>query len=83
MNDDDFAFISNDELIVNGTGTLQIFDVLGHELFRKELSTFHFTSHSVGEPFGVPLSTSIFPTGVYVLRLINGDKVKTQKIIKN
>ncbi|MCR5645372.1 MAG: T9SS type A sorting domain-containing protein, partial [Bacteroidales bacterium] len=67
---DDFAFISNGELIVNGTGNLQIFDVLGHELLRKELSTphsSHFTPH--------------FTSGVYVLRLINGENVRTQKII--
>lgn len=66
---DDFAFISNGEIIVNGTGTLQVFDVLGHELFRKELSTLHS-----------PLSTFHSP-GVYVLRLINGENVKNQKII--
>ena len=66
---DDFAFVSNGEIIVNGTGTLQVFDVLGHELFRKELSTLHS-----------PLSTFHSP-GVYVLRLIDGDNVKNQKII--
>ena len=66
---DDFAFISNGEIIVNGTGTLQVFDVLGHELFRKELSTLHS-----------PLSTFHSP-GVYVLRLVNGENVKNQKII--
>ena len=67
---DDFAFIDADgNLIVNGDGTLQVFDVLGHELFRKELSTFHS-----------PLSTFRSP-GIYVLRLIDGEKVKTQKIV--
>ena len=79
--DDNFAFISNGKLIVNGTGTLQVFDVLGHELIVKQLSVFHFTSHSVGEPFGVPLSASLFSPGVYVLRLVNGNDIKTQKII--
>ena len=61
-NNDNFAFISNGQLIVNGEGVLQIFDALGRQLFSKELST---------------------PTapGVYVLRLINGDDVKTQKIV--
>ena len=64
---DDFAFISNGNLIINGTGTLQVFDILGHELFRKEL----------------PTANSQLPTvaGVYVLRLINGNDVKTQKIV--
>ena len=30
---DDFAFISNGEIIVNGTGTLQVIDLLGRQLF--------------------------------------------------
>jgi hypothetical protein len=68
---DDFAFISNGELIVNGTGTVQVIDILGRQLF----------SHEVNSAFRIP--NSEFPTGVYVLRLIDGDKVKTQKIIKN
>ena len=34
-----FAFISNGNIIVNGEGTLQIFDILGHQLFTKQLST--------------------------------------------
>jgi hypothetical protein len=67
--DDNFAFISNGELIVNGEGTLQIFDVLGHEILCRHLSS--FTSHL--SPFTSP--------GVYVLRLINGNEVKTQKIV--
>ena len=35
---DNFAFISNGMIIVNGTGTLQVFDVLGHEIINKQLS---------------------------------------------
>ena len=66
-----FAFISNGQLIVNGEGSLQVFDVLGHQLFAKELSTSHSS-----------LPTPHFSAaGVYVLRLINGDDVKTQKIV--
>ena len=38
-NNDNFAFISNGQLIVNGEGVLQIFDALGRQLFSKELST--------------------------------------------
>ena len=34
-----FAFISNGNIIVNGEGTLQVFDVLGHQLVTKQLST--------------------------------------------
>lgn len=69
-NNDNFAFISDGKLIVNGTGTLQIFDVLGHQLFAKQVSTSNSS-----------LLTPHFPTGVYVLRLTCGDDVKTQKIV--
>ena len=68
--DDDFAFISNGEIIVNGEGLLQIFDILGHQLFSKELSTPHSSLH-----------TPHFHAGVYVLRLINGENVRTQRIV--
>ena len=67
---DPFAFISNGEIIINGEGTLQIIDVLGRELVSKDLS--QPTSH---------LSVLNYKSGIYVLRLINGDNVKTQKIV--
>ena len=66
---DTFAFFSNDNIIINGEGTLQVFDVLGHQLITKQLSTLNSQ-----------LSTPLAP-GVYVLRLINGDDVKTQKMV--
>ena len=65
-----FAYINNGNIIINGTGTLQIIDILGKELVRKELSTFNSQ-----------LSTSNFAPGVYVLRLVGGDTVRTQKIV--
>lgn len=72
--DGDFAFIdANGNIIINGIdghATIQLIDQLGHILISKQLSTLHS-----------PLSTSDFSTGVYVLRLINGNYVKTQKIV--
>ena len=65
-----FAFISNGNIIVNGEGTLQVFDVLGHQLITKQLSTLNSK-----------LSTLNYKSGVYVLRLINGENVRTQKIV--
>ena len=64
-----FAYISNGEIIVNGTGTLQVIDLLGHVLITDE----------VNSAFRIPHSA--FSTGVYVLRLINGHNVRTQKIV--
>jgi len=54
----------------SGISILQIFDVLGHQVFAEELSTVNYQ-----------LSTANFLPGVYVLRLINGDSVRTQKIV--
>ena len=67
--DDDFAFVSNGELIVTGTGTLQVIDILGRQMF----------SHEVNSSFRIPHSS--FAPGVYVLRLVKGETVKTQKIV--
>ena len=64
-----FAFISNGEIIINGTGTLQVIDLLGHVLITDD----------VNSAFRIPHSA--FSTGVYVLRLINGENVRTQKIV--
>ena len=62
-----FARWNGEAWVIDGDGTLQVYDVLGRCLFIKELSA--FTSH---------LSPSTFPAaGVYVLRL--GEK--SQKIV--
>ena len=66
---EDFAFISNGKIIVNGTGTLQVIDMLGRILLTQELPTAN-----------CQLSTANSP-GVYVLKLINRENTKTQKII--
>lgn len=69
-NDDDetFAFVSNGNIIVNGKGTLQVIDMTGRVIVSRS-----------GHIQCVP--TSGMPAGVYVLRLINGDDVKVQKIV--
>ena len=67
-----FAYISDGEIIINdgpstGSGTLQVIDVTGRIVW-------------VGDAIN-RVSTSGMPAGVYVLRLINGNDVKTQKIV--
>ena len=69
---ENFAFISNGNIIVNGTGTLQIIDALGRELVRRDLSTLNSQ-----------LSTLNYNSGVYVLRLITPEQTKVQKLIIN
>ena len=65
-----FAYVSNGNIIVNGRGTLQVIDILGRQHYAKELSTAN-----------CQLSTNNFPAGVYMLRLVNGESVKVQKVV--
>ena len=69
-NSEDFAFISNGNIIINGEGTLQVIDALGRILLTQKNTTAN-----------CKLSTANYKPGVYVLRLINGEDVKTQKIV--
>ena len=62
-----FAFISNGDIIVNGEGTLQVIDMTGRVIRSSDAIN--------------RVSTSGMTPGVYVLRLINANDVKTQKIV--
>ena len=65
---ENFAFIgSNGQLIVNGTGTIQIIDIMGRVIVAKSTEE--------------RISTNGMTAGVYVLQLITGTETKTQKII--
>jgi len=64
---DNFAYISNGELIINGTGTLQVMDMTGRVIVCTD-----------ARPC---VSTQGMTPGVYVVRLCNGNDVKTQKIV--
>ena len=63
-----FAYVNNGDIIVNQEGTLQIVDMTGRVIVSRS-----------GRIQCVP-TTGMAP-GVYVLRLINTDGVKTQKIV--
>ena len=65
-----FAFQMGDEMVVNGEGLLQVFDVNGRCLMSE---TLHGQQNTVGLP-GVS-------AGVYVIRLTNNNQVRTQKIV--
>ena len=62
-----FAFISNGNLIVNGEGMLQVIDMMGRVIVSRDAARY--------------VSTNGMAPGVYVLRLIDGDSVRTQKIV--
>ena len=66
---DDFAFISDGSLIINGQGTLQVFDVTGRMISSNRIDGLH------------TVSTNGMAAGVYMLNLINGNNAKTQKIV--
>ena len=70
--DETFAFISNGNIIItdaDADGMLQVIDVTGRIIVQGD------AIHCV--------STSGMTSGVYVLRLINGNDVRTQKIVIN
>ena len=69
-NEAPFAFINNGNIIVNGEGTLQVIDLMGRVIRTVGLSQ-----------CGSRTSTAGMPAGVYVLRLIDGNDVKVQKIV--
>jgi hypothetical protein len=62
-----FAFVNNGEIIVNGEGMLQVIDMTGRIIISRDAACH------------VP--TNGMTPGVYVLRLINGEIMKTQKIV--
>ena len=68
--DDDFAFCSNGNWVINneGNATLQVIDVNGR-IIRSE---------SINGCANVNLNVA---NGVYMIRLINGSNVKTQKVV--
>lgn len=65
-----FAFQSGDELVVNGEGTLQMFDVTGRKVMSKEIQ-------------GMQTATALpdVSVGVYLLRLDTVNGTKVQKIV--
>ena len=66
-----FAFISNGNIVINEAdargASLQVVDVMGRVVVSRDVAC--------------NVSTNGMAPGVYVLRLIDGDGVKTQKIV--
>ncbi len=69
-NDDNFAFFSNGTFVINNEGeaTLQVIDVTGRVL----------KSETINGCANVGVNGA---AGVYMLRLINGDNMKVQKVV--
>ena len=62
-----FAYLSHGDIIVNGEGTVQVIDMLGRVIVCRDAIN--------------RVSTNGFVPGVYVIRLIDGENVKTQKVV--
>ena len=72
IEDENFAFVSDGNIIVftdARSASLQVIDMLGRILLSRQVTS----------DFCLP--TSVFSPGVYVLRLVNGSDVKTQKMV--
>ena len=68
--DSDFAFISDGQIILTGAengATVQVIDALGRVIAQNDANN--------------TIATDGMSAGVYVIRLINGSNVKTQKIV--
>ena len=65
-----FAFMMGDELVVNGEGILQVFDMTGRKVMEQRVSG--------------PQTMTRLPrlsAGVYILRMTGDKQVKTQKMV--
>ena len=72
FDNDNFIFINNNEIIINnieGRAALQIFDVMGRYICNYEVTG------------SANISTEEFSSGVYIIRLMDDNGVKTQKVV--
>ena len=65
---DNFGYYSNGEIVINGTGDLQVFDLNGR-LIKSE---------TVNGDARIQVNAA---AGVYMMQLITNDSVKTQKVV--
>ena len=64
---DNFAFVSNGQIVLTEQGNAQVYDITG-----RMVNSYNNVNY---------ISTEGMTAGVYVLQLVNGSNVKTQKIV--
>ena len=67
--DINFVYQSGSELIINGEGYLQIIDLMGRVIYNNEVANDNSR-----------IDMSSFNKATYIIRMINNECVKTQKI---
>lgn len=65
-----FAYVSGEELIINAEGTIQIIDMMGRTIYSNNV-----------ESSNNRINVSDFNRATYVVRVINENGVKVQKIV--
>ena len=73
-NDADFIYINNNEMIINnieGNGLVQIYDMMG-----RSVATYNVSGSA-------NISMETLSNGVYIVRMIDANGVKTQKVVNN
>jgi uncharacterized repeat protein (TIGR02543 family) len=68
-NEESFVYFNGSEWVVNGNGTMQLVDMTGRVLSSENVNGV------------VTVNINKLSAGVYVMRLVNGNDVKTQKIV--
>ncbi|MBQ5857312.1 MAG: carboxypeptidase regulatory-like domain-containing protein [Bacteroidales bacterium] len=64
-----FVYQSNNELIINGEGLVQIIDIMGRIVYTNEIN-------------GISrVNVSNFYSATYVVKVVNENEVKTQKVV--
>lgn len=70
--DEHFAFINNNNIIINdieGSASVQIFDVTGRQIIANKFNG------------SACISAEALNDGIYIIRMINDNGIKTQKIV--
>lgn len=68
--DDSFVYRSGNELIVNAEGKVQILDVMGRVVYNSDIVD---SNHRI--------NISAFNSAAYIIRVVNTNEVKTQKVV--
>ena len=69
-NQSHFAYMSGNELIIEAQGLIQIFDVMGR---------IHYSDEMTDDKNRIDLSS--YMSGTYMVRVVDGDNVRTEKIV--